>query len=161
VHFAPVTVADAQTIRTWIAADPHHAGQHEAFYLEGSVAATKLEDEQGTVLFLRMDKEKEATRLHVQFAPAGIVSRLRVAKALVRSIPVVCKELGALVAESQSLALVKFLERMGFVRVDGTDDYRLEGCSYANALPSVPATGHAGGVCVVGEYVLDTHSLDD
>jgi hypothetical protein len=113
MHFAPVTVADAQTIRTWIAADPYHAGQHEAFYLEGSVAATKLEDEQGTILYLKMDQEKDATRLHVQFAPVEVVSRLRVAKALVRSIPVVCKELGALVTESHSPALVKFLERMG------------------------------------------------
>jgi hypothetical protein len=55
-----------------------------------SVAATKLEDELGTILYLRMDREKDATRLPVQFAPAEIVSRLRVAKALIRSIPVVC-----------------------------------------------------------------------
>jgi hypothetical protein len=126
LSFLPVTVADACTIRAWIAADPYHAGQHEAFYLEGSVAATKLEDEQGTVLFLRMDRELNAIRLHVQFAPVEVVSRMRVAKALVRSIPVVCKGLGALVTESVSPALVKFLERMNFVRVEGTDDFRLE-----------------------------------
>jgi hypothetical protein len=126
LSFIPTTVADALTIRAWIAADTYHAGQHEAFYLEGSVAATKLEDSQGTVLFLRMDKETNGTRLHVQFAPAEIVSRLRVAKALMRSIPVVREKLGALVTESVSPALIGFLERMGFVRVDGTDDYRLE-----------------------------------
>jgi hypothetical protein len=126
LSFLPTTVADAEIIRDWIAADPFHTGQRESFYLEGSVAATKLEDELGTVLFLKMDKEANATRLHVQFAPAGIVSRLRVAKALVHSIPVVCKELGALVTESVSPSLIQFLERMGFVRVDGTDDFRLE-----------------------------------
>jgi hypothetical protein len=126
MRFLPTTVVDAEIIRDWIAADPFHTGQHEAFYLEGTVAATKLEDEQGTVLYLRMDKEPNATRLHVQFAPAEIVSRLRVAKALMRSIPVVSQHLGALVTESQSPALIGFLERMGFVRVEGTDDFRLE-----------------------------------
>jgi len=67
MRFLPTTVADAQTIKAWIAADPYHAGQQESFYLEGSVAATKLEDEQGRVLFLRMDKETNGSRLHVQF----------------------------------------------------------------------------------------------
>jgi hypothetical protein len=100
LSFLPTTVLDAEIIRDWITADTYHAGQHESFYLEGSVAATKLEDEQGTVLFLRMDKEMNATRLHVQFAPPEIVSRMRVAKALVRSLPVVSQHLGALVTES-------------------------------------------------------------
>src|ERR1700733_14971603 len=126
LSFVATTAADAQTIKAWIAADPFHTGQHEALYLEGTVAAQKLEDEQGTVLYLRMDKETNGPRLHVQFAPPEIVSKLRVAKALMRSIPVMCKELGPLVTESVGPSLIQFLERMGFVRVEGTNDFKLE-----------------------------------
>jgi hypothetical protein len=78
------TVAGAQTIKAWIAADSYHAGQPETFYLERSVAATKLEDEQDTVLYMRMDRELNAIRLCVQFAPIEIAFRLRKAFRLVR-----------------------------------------------------------------------------
>jgi hypothetical protein len=86
-----------------------------------------LEDAQGIVLFLRADDEHDGrVRLHVQFAPS-VVSKRRVAVALLKAIPVFADTVKRpLVTESVSPSLIAFLQRVGFKAVEGTDAYVYE-----------------------------------
>jgi hypothetical protein len=126
MRFESTTTADLPLLTEWIAADPWHKNQPTTFWLgSGTIVAARLEDAQGIVLFLRADDEHNgAVRLHVQFAPESVVSKRRVAVALLRAIPTFAETVGRpLITESVSPSLIKFLERVGFERVYGTDDY--------------------------------------
>jgi hypothetical protein len=125
MRFVPTTTADLPKLAEWIAADPWHKNQPTTFWLgSGTIVAARLEDAHGIVLFLRADDEHDdgRVRLHVQFAPESVVSKRRVAVALLRAVPVFADTVKRpLVTESISPSLIKFLERVGFKSVGGND----------------------------------------
>lgn len=122
---------DIPQIKEWIEADPDHAGKVEpVWWLTGmSHLSFGLEDEKGPVLYGRVDKEEDVARLHIQFAPQHQVSRRRVARGILKGLPVLLeylkKEFKAVLFESRSPELVGFMKNMGFEHYEGTD-YRLE-----------------------------------
>jgi hypothetical protein len=63
--------------RASISAGADHAGQQQSFYLEGSAAATNLEEQPGTVWYLRMDRERMPGVYTCNLPPPEVVSRLR------------------------------------------------------------------------------------
>jgi hypothetical protein len=70
----------------------------------------------------RADAKEQAVRLHVQFAPESLVSKRRVAVALLRAIPAFYDAIKRpLVTRSVSPLLIKFLERAGFKSARGND----------------------------------------
>lgn len=80
-------------------------------------------------MYLRLDKEAEFVRMHIQFAPENEVNRVRVARVLFDGIPRMISTLEAwayqgIIFESQSPSLVAFMDRMKFVHKSG-DDYVL------------------------------------
>ena len=70
----------------------------------------------------RADAKEQAVRLHVQFAPESMVSKRRVAVALLKAIPAFYDAVKRpLVTESISPSLIKFLERVGLKSSRGND----------------------------------------
>jgi hypothetical protein len=129
MHFEPTTVEDVSRIKSWIALDEFHHEQDALFYLGGTntIVAVRLMDADGVVLYLRADAEGQAVRLHVQFGPVEQVSKLRTARALLKAVPAFADAVKkSLVTESVSPSLIKFLERVGFRAVEGTDDFVYE-----------------------------------
>jgi hypothetical protein len=126
MRFEPTTVEDVPQIKSWIALDEFHHEQDALFYLGGTntIVAVRLMDADGVVLYLRADVEGPAVRLHVQFGPVEQVSKLRTARALMKAVPAFADAVKkSLVTESVSPSLIKFLQRVGFQTVEGTDDY--------------------------------------
>lgn len=111
---------DSERISDWIQRDLNHAGKMSSdWWLEGSVLSCCVEDNDGPVLYLRLDSEGSAVRLHIQFAPTEVVPKMRTAKAIMRGFPKlaeVMKEQGAkaILFESESNPLIKFMNKMGF-----------------------------------------------
>jgi len=121
IRFTATLVDDLPEIQRWIDADADHAGKMEApWWRGGDVLNCCAEDEHGPVMYLRIDKEKDKVRMHIQFAPTNEVSKLRVAGAFIEGLPrmiLSMKKLGfsAIVYESTSQSLIRFMWRMHFV----------------------------------------------
>jgi hypothetical protein len=69
--------------------------------------------------------------MHILFAPESSVSRMRVAKAIVKTFPTILqhfKDLGydGLIFDSIRPSLIRFLNKFGFEPVDNTNDYLLK-----------------------------------
>ena len=126
-EFRAATLADAELLDSWIAADPRHAGRITAEqWLRPADAEGKplrgfenlaAVDAAGTLLFLRC---KNAMRIDIQFAP-GVEEKAagRTARALFTGVPTMAalaRERGyrEMIFESQSERLIAFLTRMGF-----------------------------------------------
>jgi hypothetical protein len=136
IHFVRTTAADESTLRAWIDADPWHSYKDavEWWINVGGYLTFKLVDKEGDVLFVRLDREGPdgtMVRLHTQFAPKDAVSEKRVAIAINFGITAfiphgVASGIEGIITESVSPKLIAFLEsRMGFKRLDNTDDYVL------------------------------------
>jgi len=134
IRFTPITVEDQPQILEWMLADPYH--KHQADYSgpgwwltgqKGSQLAFCLQDDTGPVLFARVD-EGDPAKLHTQFAPAEIVPKSRLVRAMLKAMPVLFGYLrsvaSAVVFESTSLALIQFFEKQNFKSV-GNDLYEL------------------------------------
>lgn len=128
IHFTPTVTADSERIRRWIDKDPDHAGKSSPeWWTKGTVLSCCAEDQAGPVMYLRIDKEEDKARMHIQFAPQNEVSKLRVAGAFIDGIPRMLssmKHLGfsGLIFKSTSASLIRFMGRMGFVSI-GDDDF--------------------------------------
>lgn len=123
---------DYNRIAEWIDRDIFHFGKMTPEYwlpCPEALYSFCLEDDQGPVLYLRVDKEGDLFRFHMQFAPEEQVSRLRTAKALFKIFdPLVSefkKEGKGIIFKSTNDPLIRFMERKGFVSC-GNDDYLLQ-----------------------------------
>jgi hypothetical protein len=131
------TEADLPIIDAWCANEPYLSRciYNIAFLTASpnSILVFKLCDQIGPVLFCRIEpdaKDKEIARFHILFAPAEAVSRGRIAKAMLRTMNVVFNWVKAegytgIIFDSVSDGLIKFLNRVGFKPVEGTNDYLL------------------------------------
>lgn len=130
INFRPIKSTDTEILTDWIERDLDHAGRMSAeWWSEGSVLSCSVDDIKGPVLFLRLDGERAHVRMHIQFAPEDVVSKIRTAKAILEGIPVLAElmdehEATKIVFESTNDQLVKFMNRMGF-KYWKDDDYAL------------------------------------
>jgi hypothetical protein len=119
ITFRAVETGDRHQICEWILNDPGHAGMiTPEFFLEGNETSSvyAVEDEKGTVMYIRQESEEKSTRLHMQFGP----SKKRVLKALREGYAVVKADarrrgFTRIIFDSMSPALVRCLIEMGFV----------------------------------------------
>lgn len=131
INFSTSTGLDTPQLADWIVADPYHRKHVSPEWwltgAEGSYIALRLDDEQGPVLYLRVDDDGDYYRLHVQFAPSEIVSRFRVMNAITSALPHFKEHARlegkqGLITESISPSLIRFLQLQGFESV-GNNDY--------------------------------------
>ena len=122
---------DLPIISQWSKADidPAHREVPPEWWLTGNgLLSFNVWDSQGIVFYARLESDNSMVRVHIQFAPEEIVSRSRVAKALINAFPsvwVVGKRNGlkGVVFESKNPLLALFTTKLGFWPVDGTDDF--------------------------------------
>lgn len=136
IKFSATSFEDQDRILDWATADPYHSSQAlisgPGWWLTGSqcLMAARIDDSQGPVFYSRLDDEVDFVRLHIQFAPQEVVSRGRVAKAIIEALPMwetYAKTQGkqGIVFESISATLIVFGEKLGFERIGQSDDYVL------------------------------------
>jgi len=132
MRLAPSNESDLPEIGAWVAADPWHNSLGDDFWLTGSNCffAGKLQDDRGTVCYVKVREEDRGYRLDTQFAPAYQVSRSRVVKAAIKFFAVLGDLARAngkqyIIAESRSPSLIAFLERVGW-RYGNGDNLKLE-----------------------------------
>lgn len=129
------TSENIRQIREWIAADPFHKDeeQHSAEWLltgNGALAFC-VTDEIGPLCFVRLDAEGEMLRLATQFGPENEVSKKRLVTGLLSAgIPAIVefaksKGYKGIVFESISESLIAFMNRLGFFKAAGENDYAL------------------------------------
>lgn len=130
IYFESSTDEDISQIKEWTHADVYHHNQNNpTWWLTGQgTLSFKLMDEQGVVIYVRIDEGKDY-RLNCQFAPTDKVSKRRLILALTEAFPKVIKFVQTTGAESfifnsTSPALIRFMKWIGFQPV-GKDDYRL------------------------------------
>lgn len=129
MHFSPSTPDDIEQLTEWIKHDPYHKDCLDpSWWLTGEgVLSYCLQDSKGPTMYVRLDIDGRALRLHTQFAPLSEVSKLRVVKSLMWALPrmrPVAAQNGcnAFVFKSTSLDLIGFMERkFGFVSIGGSD----------------------------------------
>ena len=128
----PSTEEDLPTIASWckLDIDPSHHNIQPEFFLTGCGFLTfKIVDENGTVLFVRVEGDADTAVLHLQFAPESVVAKIRLVRAMLKVFPLVMDELNknflAVKFESTSTPLIRFFSKLGFQRADG-DFYRLD-----------------------------------
>ena len=133
INFLATDFEHLPMIQEWIAADEWHQNQPADFWLTGNecFVAFRLEDREGIVFFVRFDTEGKYLRLHTQFGPVDQVSQRRVAAAITNAmekfIPVAKeREFVGIVYESTSPGLILFMHKMGFAKIEATNDYRLD-----------------------------------
>jgi len=126
------TQDDLPIISQWSKADidPAHRTVPPEWWLTGNdcLLCFNVWDDQGIVFYARLEADRELVRVHIQFAPEEVVSRSRVAKALINSFPsavIVGKQNGlkGIVFESKNPILAVFMTNLGFWPVEGTDDF--------------------------------------
>lgn len=120
IKFTATIADDIPQIQRWIDADDDHREKMDGkWWLQGSVLNCCAEDKAGPVMYLRIDRESDRVRLHIQFAPTNEVSRIRVAGAFIDGLPRMLSTMKGmgfreLVFESCSKPLVAFMSRFGF-----------------------------------------------
>lgn len=118
VKFRAVTEDDRRQITEWIINDPAHAGIVSPDSLmdgNGTASVYALEDDRGTVMYVRQEPERERMRIHIQFGP----SARRSLNALKAGYPIVkadAKNRGfkEIVFDSLSPALIRSVVDLGF-----------------------------------------------
>ena len=135
VQFSPSTDIDLDRISAWQFLDDSKVkGLSPEYWLTGApncILACRVSDSEGVVLYVRCEQESGLVRFHTLFAPPDVVTHKRVALTLLEGFPKFAegvKHYGTgLVMETRNESLAKFmLDKFGFVRVEGTDDYKLE-----------------------------------
>jgi hypothetical protein len=134
-NLIPTTEEHLSQIREWIAADPYHRDDERnsaEWLLTGNgILAFCLADEKGPLCFARLDEEGSMLRLATQFGPSEVVSSRRlVAGLLSAGIPAIIefaknKGYKGIVFESVSESLITFMNRQGFFKAAGENDYVL------------------------------------
>lgn len=131
MQFTPSTEQDIQQLTEWIEADPYHKDCLDPFWwLTGNgVLSFKIEDGSGTTLYVRLDEDNGLMRLHTQFAPESEVSKTRVVKTILWTIPKLQtmaenNGLAGFIYKSTSPLLIEFMKKkFGFSPVGTNDDY--------------------------------------
>jgi hypothetical protein len=124
------TDRDIDQLLEWIILDPYHRDQVNPFWwLTGNgILSYKIVDSQGTTMYVRLEADSKLMRIHTQFGPEDQVSKLRVIKSLVWTLPKMeaignKHELTGFVFKSTSPSLIKFMiTKFGFTPI-GNDDY--------------------------------------
>lgn len=130
IRFDEIIPDDLPQIGEWIEAEPDHKGKMTPlWWMQGTVLSCCAEDDRGPVMYLRIDREGDWARLHIQFGPQHQVSKLRVAGAFIEGIPRMADTMAnygfkALVFASTSDSLIGFMRKMGFVPSGGCDYLR-------------------------------------
>jgi hypothetical protein len=122
MKFESSTLEDIQQIQEWTDADEYHHGQNNpAWWItgNGSYLAGCIQDDEGTVLYFRFDREDPLLRLNIQFAPIEKVSKRRVVQALLGTFSNIemlarAAQFTGLIFASESPRLILFLDKLGF-----------------------------------------------
>jgi hypothetical protein len=132
IKLTPSTEQDIERITGWIAQDVYHSGRMSAeWWLTGNgLLSYRLQDDKGPMMYVRTDVDNDLMRLSTQFAPESEVSKLRVVKSLIWALPKMeylakQNQLRGFVYESTSKSLIDFMNKLGFIALDNTDDYVL------------------------------------
>lgn len=130
IKFIPSTTEDAPQIQQWTDADVYHNGQHSPdWWITGNgLLSFCLCDDAGSVLYIRLD-EGEYVRISAQFAPADIVGKRRLVRAILQLLPKlveVAKSNGSkgLIFSSESPTLIGFMKKAGY-QDTGDGDFKL------------------------------------
>lgn len=90
------------------------------FWLTGrGLLSGRINDSMGPTMYFCFKEDDGVARLHTLFAPEEEVSKLRIARVLIKAFPVLAKEIKSLgfksiVFESINSPLIKFMSRLGF-----------------------------------------------
>lgn len=120
IKFTATIPDDIPQIERWIFYDTDHKDKMDGkWWLGGTILSCCAEDAGGPVMYLRIDKENDKVRMHIQFAPANEVSKIRVAGAFLDGLPRMIQTMHGmgfreLIFESCSKSLIRFMERFGF-----------------------------------------------
>jgi hypothetical protein len=121
IKFIPTVKEDVNQIQEWTAADLWHQNQKQPeWWLTGSDAyvCACVQDEIGPVLYLKVEEEETAFRLHCQFGPRSEVNRKRLLVAMNEGLPPVLMYLlnkgKSVIFNSLNPSLVKFMQLKGF-----------------------------------------------
>lgn len=137
MKLTPSTEQDIEILKRWSEQDIDltHCRIDPAWWLtgaEGSLLSFCLQDEDGPVAYVRLDKKRPdgLIRLHTQFAPREEVAKLRLAKGMLKCVPVVqdfCKQQGGsgIIFQSSSPLLIDFMKRKFGFQSAGSNDYVL------------------------------------
>lgn len=117
VTFRAVTENDRTQVESWIASDPAHRNVSADLLLDGNGSASvyAIEDDKGTVMYVRQETEGSCVRLHAQFC----TSSKRSFNSLKEAYPVVKADAKArgftgIIFDSVSPALVRCMMDLGF-----------------------------------------------
>jgi hypothetical protein len=130
MRFSPSTFDDIEQLTEWIKADPYHKDCLDPYWWltgEGLLSYCLL-DSQGPTMYVRLDLDGSALRIHTQFAPLQEVSKVRVVKSLLWALPrmkevAIQNNLKDFVFKSTSPDLIQFMfKKFAFVGI-GNDDY--------------------------------------
>jgi hypothetical protein len=131
IELRPTTPEHLLHIRAWIAVDPWHkddlSWQPEELLTGRGLLAFCLADNDGPLVYIRLDEDKEMVHIAMQFGPESVVSKRRLIVGLVQEgIPAMvkfAKEKGykGLIFESVNPALIAFGNRQGFNPASGND----------------------------------------
>lgn len=133
MELIPSTLEDISQLVEWTARDKYHLHQNQPeWWLTGNGAdlAFCLKDKEGQVCYVRLDKENNLIRIHTQFAPYEQVSKVRLVKGMLKTIPIVIQfakqqEAIGLIFKSVSPSLIEFMNRkFGFSSV-GNNNYQM------------------------------------
>ena len=118
IKFRETKPEDMLMILDWIAQDKPHQSIPGAFFTERGpgVSTFAVDDDKGTVMFVRAETQGECMRMHIQFPPDR---RRRVARALEEGYPRVANDakmrgFKKIQFDSNSIALIRFLLRFRF-----------------------------------------------
>lgn len=125
IKFSAATLDDRPQILEWTQDDPYHSERAQNigpdWWITGSdsLLAACVEDGGGPVFYFRLDDDGDLVRLHIQFAPLNQVSKGRVARSIIRALPLWANYAKTLmkkgiVFESINPSLIKFGESLGF-----------------------------------------------
>lgn len=129
MKFEPSTIQDIPTLYSWIKADSYHRDSElgPEWWITGNGFLSYLVfDDQGTVFYMRTDKDGDYLRLNTQFAPEDAVSKRRVAPAIIfmldrMKILATHEGFKGLIYQSTSPNLIKFVAKQGFEAVENND----------------------------------------
>ena len=126
MKLTPSTSEDAIQIQQWTDADPWHKGQHDPdWWLTGNgYLSFCLRDDDGPVLYARIDDDGDYMRMSVPFAPEAVVSKKRLIHSIVTVFPKVIEGFKTqgkkgVTFDSESPRLIRFMGQFGFKDVDG------------------------------------------
>jgi hypothetical protein len=132
MKFTESTENDIEQLTEWIQNDPYHRDCLDPYWwLTGQgLLSFCIQDSNGPTMYVRLDKDGELLRLHTQFAPESEVSKLRVIKSILRSLPKIeliarAYNLKGFIFKSTSLSLINFMKnKFGFIPVN-SEDYQM------------------------------------